>query len=119
MAEKKITKKDMFAFIKEKVKDNADMVAFIDHELELLAKKNSAEKKPTANQVANEGIKGVILEVLVDSDKAMTITDIVKAHDELKDLANQKVSALLRQLIAEDKVERIEDKRKAYFKAKA
>lgn len=117
MAEKKITKREYFAMLKEQVKDKADLVAFIDHEVELLDKKNSADKKPTANQVANEGIKGVILGVLVESGKAMSITDITKAHADLTDLANQKISALIRQLIAEGKVERIEDKRKAYFKA--
>ena len=34
----KITKKEMFTMIKAQVKDNAEMVAFIDHEIELLDK---------------------------------------------------------------------------------
>lgn len=117
MAEKKITKRERYEQIKALVKDNAELVEFCDHEIELLVKKNSAEKKPTANQVANEGIKATILASLVESGKAMQIADISKSNEALKDLANQKISALLRQLVAEGKVERTEDKRKAYFKA--
>ena len=76
-------------------------------------KKNSAEKKPTATQVANEGIKGVILEVL--ADKSMTITEIMKSVPSCADLTNQRVSAIVRGLLGVS-IERIEDKRKAYFK---
>jgi DNA-binding HxlR family transcriptional regulator len=76
-------------------------------------KKNSAEKKPTATQVANEGIKAVILDTL--ADKSMTITEIQKANSELAELSNQKISALLKQMIADGSVKREEIKRKAYF----
>jgi hypothetical protein len=46
----------------------------------------------------------------------MTITDIQKSADELADLSNQRISALVRQMV-DVSVERVEDKRKAYFKA--
>ena len=53
MNEKKITKREKFAMLKAipAVAENAMLVEFIDHEMELLAKKNSADKKPTAQQV--------------------------------------------------------------------
>ena len=110
---KKVTKRERFEQIKAlaEVQANADLVEFIDHELELLAKKNASEKKATPNQVANEGIKDSILAVL--SDEKMTVTDIQKSLDS--ELSNQKVSSLLRQLVADGKVVRVEDKRKAYF----
>jgi L-asparaginase/Glu-tRNA(Gln) amidotransferase subunit D len=76
-------------------------------------KKNSAEKKPTATQIANEGIKGVILETL--GNGSLTITEIQKLNSELAELSNQKISALLKQMIAEGSVKREEIKRKAYF----
>ena len=76
-------------------------------------KKNSAEKKPTATQIANEGIKSVILEVL--NGKTMTISEMQKASAELTPLSNQKISALLKQMVDNGTVIRIEDKRKAYF----
>ena len=117
MTNKKMTKRDYFNALLNiaDVKANAEMVAFIEHELELLAKKNSSEKKPTAVQVANNGIKEVILEVLADTN-GMTISEMQKANDELGELSNQRISALVRQLVEDGKVERFEEKRKAYFK---
>lgn len=117
MSNKKMTKREMFEQIKANYKLTNAEVAFIDHELELLAKKNSAEKKPTAQQVANEGLKQTIIEVLTDNGGLMTVTDVQKSCEELSALSNQRVSALLRQLKDDGKVERVEDKRKAYFKA--
>ena len=117
MAEKKMTKRDYFNQLLERVKGDDALEKFINHELELLAKKNSSEKKPTAVQVANEGIKETILEVLEENGGLMTITDIQKANAELGELSNQRISALVRQLLADGKAERVEEKRKAYFKA--
>ena len=104
----------MFTMIKEVegVKENAEMVAFIDHELELLAKK-SANKKPTKTQEENENIKVEILNVL--SEEGMTVTEIQSKSDMLGSLSNQRVSALLRQLVNADKVAKTIDKKKAYF----
>lgn len=113
MAEKKVTKREMFEQIKAHLTDEAE-IAFVEHELELLAKKNSADKKPTANQLANEGIKDRILAVMSANEGLMTITDIQKSIED--ELSNQRVSALVRQLVADGKVERVEDKRKAFFK---
>ena len=113
---KKMTKREMFEQIKSHLTDPAE-VAFVEHELELLAKKNSGEKKPTAQQVANESLKQTIVEVLTDNGGLMTVTDVQKSCEELSVLSNQRVSALLRQLKDDGKVERVEDKRKAFFKA--
>ena len=113
---KKMTKREMFEQIKSHLTDPAE-VAFVEHELELLAKKNSGEKKPTAQQVANESLKQTIIDVLTDNGGLMTVTDVQKSCEELSVLSNQRVSALLRQLKDDGKVERVEDKRKAYFKA--
>lgn len=111
---KKMTKREMFEQIKANYNLNADEIAFIDHELELLAKKNSAEKKPTAVQVANEGIKAEILEGM-EVGKKYTITDLMKSVPACAELSNQRVSALVRQLVTDGSVERTEEKRKAYF----
>lgn len=109
--EKRMTKRDYFnrilAYAHEEDK------AFIEHELELLAKKNSGEKKPTATQKENEAIKVAIVEGL--GDKALTIGEICKTVDACKELSSQKVSALVRQLVLEEKVVREEIKRRAYF----
>ena len=119
MTEKKITKRESFTEIKAILEANGyeRLAGVMEHELELLAKKNSADKKPTAVQIANEGIKSVICEVLAENGKKMTISEMQKADAELGELSNQRISALVKQLIADGKVERIEEKRKAYFKA--
>ena len=116
MSNKKMTKREMFEQIKANYSLTEAEVAFIDHELELLAKKNASEKKPTAQQVANEGLKAVILNVLTENGGLMTITDIQKSCAELSELSNQRISAIVRQMVGIT-VERVEDKRKAYFKA--
>jgi hypothetical protein len=115
---KKMTKREKFEMLMaiDEVKSSPILSEFITHELELLAKKNTSEKKPTAQQVANEGLKEVILNVLTENGGLMTITDIQKSAVELAELSNQRISALVRQMVGIS-VERVEDKRKAYFKA--
>lgn len=114
---KKMTKKDYFNTLLtiEAVSSNADLVAFINHELELLDRKNSGEKKPTATQLANDGIKNAILESM-ELEKLYTITDFIKNVPECAELSTPKVSALVKQLKDAGIVVRVEEKRKAYFK---
>ena len=79
-----------------------------------MAKKNSSEKKPTAQQVANAGVADAIYEGMVEGT-LYTITDLIKQVPACADLTNQRVSAIVRGMIG-SKVERIEEKRKAYFR---
>ena len=77
-------------------------------------KKNSSEKKPTANQVANQAIvEGILAEM--EEGVLYTITDMIKSLPSCADLTNQKVSALIKPLLGIS-IERVEDKRKAFFK---
>ena len=112
----KLTKAQKFAMLRAipAVAENAMLVEFIDHEVELLSKKNSAEKKPTAQQVANAGIATAIIEGM-EPNRLYTVTEVIKSIPQCADLTNQRVSALLRQLVEAGKVKRTEDKRKAYF----
>ena len=110
----KITNVKALAYVLENCelpKEYAEKVEKMKAQFE---KKNSAEKKPTATQIANEGIKNVILETL--GEKSMTITEMQKANSELAELSNQKISALLKQMTENGSVVREEIKRKAYFK---
>ena len=117
--EKKMTKATAWAIVKEIVANSdhpksAELVEKIDNELNLLAKKNSAEKKPTAQQVANDGIKTAIVEGM-EPNRLYTVTEIIKSIPACAELTNQRVSALLRGLVETGAVVRTEDKRKAYF----
>ena len=99
------------------VKENKEVYDKLDALKASIAKKNSAERKPTATQKANEGYKEAIL-AYMEVGKKYTITDLMKEVVELVDLSNQRVSALVRQLKEEGLVERTEEKRKAYFSKK-
>lgn len=79
-----------------------------------IAKKNTGERKPTATQKANEEFKIAILEGL-ESGKAYTITDIIKSVGEVSELSNQRVSAIVRQMVESGSLVREEIKRKAFF----
>ena len=113
---KKITKKEKFEMLKAipAVQENGMLIEFINHEIELLAKKAAGgEKKMTATQKVNEGVKTTILESM-EPGKLYSITDMIKQFDCCMDMSNQRVNALVRQMMPE-KVERIEVKRRAYF----
>lgn len=113
----KLTKAQKFAILADlpEVKSNVMLSEFIAHEIELLAKKNSAEKKPTAQQEANAVIKANVLTVLADGEKR-TVSDLLKLTPDLPDtMTNQRMSALVRQMVESGEVVRTEDKRKAYF----
>lgn len=116
---KKMTKMDKFARLlaMPAVANDKISAEFIQHEMELLAKKNSSDRKSNdEEQKIKNDIKETILDLLADIGEPMTITEMQKASAELAKLTNQRVSALMRQLMQEGKVEREEIKRKAYFK---
>lgn len=110
----KITKAQMFAMIKEVegVRENPAMVEFIDHELELLAKK-SGSKKPTKTQEENVSLKEEILSVV--TEVGATVTEIQSKSATLGGLSNQRVSALLKQLVESGQVVKTVEKKKSFF----
>lgn len=119
---KKLTKKEKYNMLLaiEEVKTNPVLVEFINHELDLLAKKNASstgEKKLTARQTENIAVKEIILSTLRERGK-MTVTEILKANAETfepMEMSNQRLSRLLVQLKDAGLVIRTEEKRKAYF----
>lgn len=115
MANKKTTKREYYELIKSKLADNAEIVAFCDHEIELLDNRNSAERKPTATQIANADHKTTIVAYLANVAVAKTVTDLIKEVDGFADFSNQKVSALCNALAKDGKIQRAVIGRKTYF----
>ena len=121
MENKKITKKETINLLIDVLmgtKEVEDMQIFVDflvHERELLEKKSSNSGQ-TKTQKENEVIKDKIVETLKGLDGYSTITDIQNANVELSELSNQKISALLKQLVDTGIVAKVIDKKKAYFK---
>lgn len=111
---KKMTKKEMFAQLLKNYNLTDAEIAFINREIELLEKKNGGIKKPTKQQEINNSLKEVILDHMEYGEK-YTITDLMKQVPELAELSNQRVSAIVRGLKESGLVDRVEEKRKAYF----
>ena len=117
--EKKMTKKEYFAVLAEVVA-NSDMenkegaLAFIAHEVELLEKK-SEKSGQTKTQKENAEILVKIKAELAEVGKAVTITELQAASAEMAQYSNQKLSALLTQLKANNLVTKTIEKKKSYF----
>ena len=101
----------------EEVKSNQELVEKLTKMKEQFEKKNNSStgsKKLTKTQIENEEIKAQILEVMTSEPKA--IKELQAENESLAEYTNQKLSALLKQLVGENKVERVEEKRTAKFK---
>ena len=119
MADKKMTKKDWFAAIREvvaksKMENAGDALAFIDHEIELLDNK-SANKSLTKTQKENLTVMTLIKDALFEVAKPVTITELMASNENLRGYTPQKISALIKLMRDKGEVIRTEDKKKAYF----
>lgn len=118
MANKKTTKREYYELIKSKLADNADIVAFCDHEIELLdnrKKTTGGEKKLTPKQKENLALVATILDNM-EVDTIYSISDMQRKIEVCKELTNQKISSLIRQAMSDGTIERVEVKGKAFFK---
>ena len=115
MSEKRVFKKDYLGELKVLAEDagREDLVDFCEKEIEKLTNRKTSQTK---NQKENEGIKETILEVLAGLDEPITVTDFLKADERVAEYSNQKVSALMKQLVDANKVVKIIEKKKSYFK---
>ena len=115
----KPTKKALFtallALVTETAPENAEtLTAFINNEIALLDKR-AANKTASKTQVENENIKAKILDALREIDKPVTISELQALAPELAIYTNQKLSALLTQLKANNLVTKTIEKKKSYF----
>lgn len=120
MANTKMTKKEYFAVIKGIVEatdrtDKADMLAFIDHEVELLSKKKSSTNSKKDKEFEELCIQ--LESALAEIGRPITITEFMKeSTHEIATLSCQKLSALLKRCKDErHTIKRDEVKKKAYF----
>ena len=120
MANKKV-KRDYFMEIREIVKDNAELVAFVDHELELLARKNTGNTQ-TKVQKENVAVAEMLLEELAKAGRT-TITDLMNTSEVIQNytlengnkLTNQKISAIFKQQLEAGNIVKTVEKKKSYF----
>lgn len=124
MTEKKLTKREIINLMlgDVSISGNATYVDYLTHELELLDRKNS---KSVSNDKLEENatISALLLEELAKIGKAVTITELQTSSDKIKNyvtkegnaLSNQKITYLFKGLLAENKIKKSEDKKKAYY----
>lgn len=114
---KKITKRDHFNALLalDEVQARPELVDFINHEIDLLARKNaSGEKKLTVTQKQNEELKNELVTTM-EPNRMYQIGEMLKSFPCCADKSTSKISAMMTQLIAEGRVTRVEDKRKSFF----
>jgi len=75
---------------------------------EQIQKKNSADRKPTKTQVANEGLKQEIVKFLTERKTATEVAEQFK-------ISVNKATALLTALKQDEIVVRVVEKRKAFY----
>jgi hypothetical protein len=118
---KKITKREMFAMVsavveKAEVENKAEMLKFIEHEIELLEKKSSKSGQ-TKTQKENVLLVEQLKLALAEMERPVTISEFqAESLSEVATLSNQKLSALLKKMVEEGFVVRTVEKKKAYFK---
>lgn len=120
---KKMTKKEMFAMViavvnGSEVANKEEMLGFLNHEVELLEKKNS-KSGLTKTQKENEVLVGQLELALAEFEKPVTITEFMKGSShEVATLSNQKLTHLMGKLVQSGKVEKTVEKKKSYFSLK-
>jgi len=114
----KVTKKDNFNTLLglEQVQANAALVAFINHEIELLDKKaENRSTKPTVRQAENAEIKSAIVSSLA-SGKWYRCAEIKSMIDALASgEGTQRTARLCNDLEKEGQLVKMVDKKVVYF----
>lgn len=118
MATIRFTKKDKFSDIRTAL-ESAGLLTetraeFIDHEIEMLSRKNSTttNRKPTKAQKENEELKAQVFEYMTNKAAPVTASEIM---NEIKLNSTQKATALLNMLATDGKISRSSEKGKASF----
>ncbi len=114
----KVTKKDNFNAIIEVLKtaDRSDLVSVMEHEIELLDKKNAYKSNtPSASQKENAEIAELVPNVL-ESGKLYRLSEIKALIPALeKSSGTQRIAVICRKLEAEGTLVKTVDKRVIYY----
>lgn len=117
---KKITKREMFAMIsavveKAEVENKDEMLKALAHEIELLDNKKSKSGQ-SAREKENEALKEEIFVELSKLDEKVTVSEFqAVTRFAPPEFSNQRISALLNQLVKADRVGKVVEKKKSYF----
>ena len=93
-----------------------EVIAYATSALEAMAKKaEKAKTYVTPAQKEAEALKPVILVALAAFPDGVTVSDLIKSSDKLKDYSTQKIAAILRKLVADGTVSKAADKKVSHY----
>ena len=110
-----MTKREMYAELRNLVADNEEMVAFIDREIDLLVRKSNAPKKPTKIQLENDAFKADIVAYLTAVDTPKNIKEMQTELTSIAGLSNQRVTHMLTDLVKANVLHKDYVKKTPYF----
>lgn len=111
----KPTKRDLFAKLRVLAENDPELVSFIDHEVELLNKKNASKTgKQTERQKENADLMTVIYDAM-ETGKQYTVSDLIAEVPALTGMNTQRVAPILGKMKDNVLVTREVVKGKAYF----
>jgi hypothetical protein len=120
MSNKKETKKEFWnGFLTRHANELSDYEKEkILYEIELLDRKNSADRKPSKVQLENDVLRQAVYDFLCDTEKAYTVSELNKACPALAeiDASTSKTTQLLRPLKESGKIVNFMEHRKSYYK---
>lgn len=120
MTSTKMTNRKAINFVLENCDVPADVREKFEGMLAALDRKATADRKPTAKQVENEGIREALVAFInanasETENGGFTVTELIKSVDVVADASNQKVSAILRQAILNGEIAKTSVKKHTYF----
>lgn len=108
MTETKITQKDLYARIAAYMADDPEIVAFCEKKIEQIEKNAARPRKPKVNQEVVD-FREDVFNALANHAEPMTNKELAAEFG----VSAQKMSAALRFLVKEDRVERHEGEKKS------
>lgn len=115
-AEKKLTHIEILnaMLAVDDIQSNPIFKEYVENEIAKLIRRKT-EKNPTKTQEANAELKTAILSEM-EAGILYTISDMIKNLPSCENLSNQKVSAVIRQMMLDDKtIVKTVEKRTSYF----
>lgn len=113
----KMTSRKALNYVLENCTIPADVAEKLSAMVESLDRKASAERKPTAKQTENAGVRAAIVEYINENAEGdgFTCADLLKVCPAVEGKSNQYVSAILRQAVLAGEVSKGTVKRRTYF----
>ena len=121
-----MTNKEKFETIRTIIENSANLtdgekiefVDFINSRIEMIDKKGKTISKTELKKIEEtENLKTLVYNALVEIDKPIKVSDLIKTVKPLNDMTTQKVTAILSKLIVDNKVEKIVCKRETLYSA--